>query len=228
MTALVEATATAAPARTRSLPLVDATRAELRRILADASVPVEIVGLEEFPEIGDVAETGRTFAENALLKAHAVAQRSGLPARPQRTVRCIPPVREALAQRRQPQRPRLLQGQRIARRDEARREAGADDALRAHRQEGAHRRAIRPGIGIGDVHARQRRQPAHVEFRIRRHPPERPAVPGQAVAIGMAEAAEIRAAEGLQAPGGGLGHLPRRMDLVIQQHQHAEPARLPA
>ncbi|WP_433253285.1 XTP/dITP diphosphatase [Streptosporangium sp. CA-135522] len=54
--------------------------AELRRILADASVPVEIVGLEEFPEIGDVAETGLTFAENALLKAHAVARQSGLPA----------------------------------------------------------------------------------------------------------------------------------------------------
>ncbi|MFF5209756.1 XTP/dITP diphosphatase [Streptosporangium sp. NPDC000396] len=53
---------------------------ELRRILADASVPVEIVGLEEFPEIGDVAETGLTFAENALLKAHAVARQSGLPA----------------------------------------------------------------------------------------------------------------------------------------------------
>lgn len=33
MTALVEATATAAPTRTRSLPVVDATRAELRRIL---------------------------------------------------------------------------------------------------------------------------------------------------------------------------------------------------
>lgn len=65
--------------------LVLATRnagkvAELRRILADASVPVEIVGLEEFPEIGDVAETGLTFAENALLKAHAVARESGLPA----------------------------------------------------------------------------------------------------------------------------------------------------
>ncbi|MEU3164263.1 XTP/dITP diphosphatase [Streptosporangium sp. NPDC006930] len=54
--------------------------AELRRILADARIPVEIVGLEEFPEIGDVAETGLTFAENALLKAHAVAQQSGLPA----------------------------------------------------------------------------------------------------------------------------------------------------
>ncbi|MGV9777817.1 XTP/dITP diphosphatase [Streptosporangium sp. NPDC003464] len=53
---------------------------ELRQILADASVPVEIVGLEEFPQIGDVAETGLTFAENALIKAHAVAQASGLPA----------------------------------------------------------------------------------------------------------------------------------------------------
>ena len=33
MTALVEATATAAPARTRALPIIDSTRAELRRIL---------------------------------------------------------------------------------------------------------------------------------------------------------------------------------------------------
>ncbi|MEU8177021.1 RdgB/HAM1 family non-canonical purine NTP pyrophosphatase [Microbispora hainanensis] len=53
---------------------------ELRRILADAGVPVELVGLEAFPHIGDVAETGLTFAENALLKAHAVASASGLPA----------------------------------------------------------------------------------------------------------------------------------------------------
>ncbi|GGS94992.1 RdgB/HAM1 family non-canonical purine NTP pyrophosphatase [Nonomuraea spiralis] len=50
--------------------------AELRRILAG----FEIVGLEEFPEIGEVAETGVTFEENALLKAHAVAKGSGLPA----------------------------------------------------------------------------------------------------------------------------------------------------
>ncbi|MET9342873.1 MULTISPECIES: RdgB/HAM1 family non-canonical purine NTP pyrophosphatase [unclassified Nonomuraea] len=49
---------------------------ELRRILDG----FEVVGLEEFPEIGEVAETGLTFAENALLKAHAVAQGSGLPA----------------------------------------------------------------------------------------------------------------------------------------------------
>ena len=38
------------------------------------------MGLEEFPSIGEVAETGVTFEENALLKAHAVAQGSGLPA----------------------------------------------------------------------------------------------------------------------------------------------------
>ncbi|NRQ38429.1 RdgB/HAM1 family non-canonical purine NTP pyrophosphatase [Nonomuraea sp. NN258] len=50
--------------------------AELRRILSG----FDIVGLEEFPSIGEVAETGTTFEENALLKAHAVAQGSGLPA----------------------------------------------------------------------------------------------------------------------------------------------------
>ncbi|GII56340.1 non-canonical purine NTP pyrophosphatase [Planotetraspora thailandica] len=53
---------------------------ELRRILAEAGLEVELVGLGEFPHIGDVAETGLTFAENSLLKAHAVAARSGLPA----------------------------------------------------------------------------------------------------------------------------------------------------
>jgi XTP/dITP diphosphohydrolase len=53
---------------------------ELRDILADAGLSVELVGMEEFPQIGDIAETGLTFAENALLKAHAVARASGLPA----------------------------------------------------------------------------------------------------------------------------------------------------
>ncbi|SEM18622.1 RdgB/HAM1 family non-canonical purine NTP pyrophosphatase [Nonomuraea pusilla] len=50
--------------------------AELRRILTG----FDIVGLEEFPSIGEVAETGVTFEENALLKARAVAEQSGLPA----------------------------------------------------------------------------------------------------------------------------------------------------
>jgi len=53
---------------------------ELRGILADAGLDVELLGLEKFPHIGDVPETGLTFAENALLKAHAVARGSGLPA----------------------------------------------------------------------------------------------------------------------------------------------------
>jgi XTP/dITP diphosphohydrolase len=54
--------------------------AELTRILADGHVDVALVGLAEFPGAPDVAETGATFAENALLKAHAIAQFTGLPA----------------------------------------------------------------------------------------------------------------------------------------------------
>jgi XTP/dITP diphosphohydrolase len=66
------------------LRLVLATRnahkvVELRRILAAAGVPVDLTGLDEFPAAPDVAETGLTFAENALLKAGAIAQFTGLP-----------------------------------------------------------------------------------------------------------------------------------------------------
>jgi len=65
--------------------LVLATRnpaklAELTRILADGHVPVDLVTLDGFPQLPEVAETGRTFAENALLKARAVAAFTGLPA----------------------------------------------------------------------------------------------------------------------------------------------------
>jgi XTP/dITP diphosphohydrolase len=65
--------------------LVLATRnpaklAELSRILADGRVPVDLVTLDDFPQLPEVAETGRTFAENALLKARAVAAFTGLPA----------------------------------------------------------------------------------------------------------------------------------------------------
>ncbi|HEU0131051.1 MAG TPA: RdgB/HAM1 family non-canonical purine NTP pyrophosphatase [Mycobacteriales bacterium] len=49
---------------------------ELRRILAG----VELVGLEEYPDMPEVEETGDTFAANALLKARAVAEHTGLPA----------------------------------------------------------------------------------------------------------------------------------------------------
>lgn len=55
--------------------------AELRRILDGAAgLDVELVGLDQLPEIGEVPETGRTFADNALGKAQAVASATGLPA----------------------------------------------------------------------------------------------------------------------------------------------------
>src|SRR5581483_5161232 len=53
---------------------------ELRAILGEAGLDVELVGTDAFPDAPDVAETGVTFAENALLKAHALAQATGLPA----------------------------------------------------------------------------------------------------------------------------------------------------
>jgi XTP/dITP diphosphohydrolase len=57
---------------------------ELRRILdavATASgAGFELVGTAAFPDLEDVVETGVTFAENALLKAHAAARATGLPA----------------------------------------------------------------------------------------------------------------------------------------------------
>lgn len=53
---------------------------ELRRILDAGRVPVDVSDLDEFPDMPEVAETGLTFAENALLKARAVAAYTGLPA----------------------------------------------------------------------------------------------------------------------------------------------------
>ncbi|SEL60597.1 RdgB/HAM1 family non-canonical purine NTP pyrophosphatase [Streptacidiphilus jiangxiensis] len=53
---------------------------ELRAILGAAGLEVDLVGADAFPEVPDVAETGVTFEENALLKAHALAQATGLPA----------------------------------------------------------------------------------------------------------------------------------------------------
>ncbi len=65
--------------------LVLATRnpgklAELRRILLEADLTPRLFGVEEFPDVAEVAETGATFAANALLKACAVAAATGLPA----------------------------------------------------------------------------------------------------------------------------------------------------
>ncbi|WP_037907048.1 RdgB/HAM1 family non-canonical purine NTP pyrophosphatase [Actinacidiphila yeochonensis] len=53
---------------------------ELRAILAETGPAVELVGADAFPHVPDVKETGVTFADNALLKARALAEATGLPA----------------------------------------------------------------------------------------------------------------------------------------------------
>jgi XTP/dITP diphosphohydrolase len=70
---------------TGAAKLILATRnaaklAELSRILADGNVPADLVTLDDYRLMPEVAETGRTFAQNALLKARAVAAFTGLPA----------------------------------------------------------------------------------------------------------------------------------------------------
>ena len=54
---------------------------EFRRILEDiAAGQIELVGLDQFPSLHDVAETGSTFKENALLKAREMCAASGIAA----------------------------------------------------------------------------------------------------------------------------------------------------
>ena len=54
---------------------------EFRRLLEElGAINLEVVGLDAFPEIGDIEETGTTFEENSLLKARTVCNLTGLPA----------------------------------------------------------------------------------------------------------------------------------------------------
>jgi len=60
---------------------------ELARILGaedsasrDGGEQIRLAGLDEFPGAPDVPETGATFEENALLKARAISDYTGLPA----------------------------------------------------------------------------------------------------------------------------------------------------
>lgn len=48
---------------------------ELQTLLSE--MPFEIVSLAAYPQIGDIEETGETFAENAAIKAEAVAAATG-------------------------------------------------------------------------------------------------------------------------------------------------------
>lgn len=67
------------------MKLVLATRnkgkiVELQRIIAEVMPEVELIGTDLFPNLDDVEETEDSFIGNALLKAHAVAKATGLPA----------------------------------------------------------------------------------------------------------------------------------------------------
>ena len=53
---------------------------EMRRILHEAGLSLDLVGIQEFPDLPDVDETGETFAENALLKAREICAFTGIPA----------------------------------------------------------------------------------------------------------------------------------------------------
>jgi XTP/dITP diphosphohydrolase len=51
---------------------------ELRQILAPSGI--DLVGMANFPDLPEIAETGETFTDNALLKARAIAAATGLTA----------------------------------------------------------------------------------------------------------------------------------------------------
>ena len=54
---------------------------EFRRILEElGATNLEVLGLDSFPEIGDIEETGKTFEENSLLKARTISKLTGLSA----------------------------------------------------------------------------------------------------------------------------------------------------
>ena len=54
---------------------------EMRRILKAAGADIDLIGLDDLDvAVPDVAETGATFAENALIKAAAVVDVTGMPA----------------------------------------------------------------------------------------------------------------------------------------------------
>ena len=51
---------------------------EFQAILADSGL--ELVPMSNWPEIGEIEETGETFLENSRIKARTVSEITGLPA----------------------------------------------------------------------------------------------------------------------------------------------------
>ena len=53
--------------------------AEFERLLADFVTDVQVLGLRDFPDMPDIAETGTSFIENSLLKARGLCEFTNLP-----------------------------------------------------------------------------------------------------------------------------------------------------
>ena len=54
--------------------------AEFQRMLGQHATSVKVLGLNDFPDMPDVEESGKSLSENAKLKAHAIAKFTNLPA----------------------------------------------------------------------------------------------------------------------------------------------------
>jgi XTP/dITP diphosphohydrolase len=77
---VVLATRNAAKLRELARILSAEDRASQDGASKDRGEQIRLAGLDEFPGAPDVPETGATFEENALLKARAIADYTGLPA----------------------------------------------------------------------------------------------------------------------------------------------------
>lgn len=53
---------------------------ELERLLAGNAFEIKVLGLNEFPNMPEVIESGKSLSENAWLKAEQIAEFTGLPA----------------------------------------------------------------------------------------------------------------------------------------------------
>ena len=53
---------------------------EFERLLTEHASEIQVLGLSDFPDMPDVAETGKTLSENAFLKSRAIAKFTNLPA----------------------------------------------------------------------------------------------------------------------------------------------------
>jgi len=52
---------------------------EFERLLAEFVSDVQVLGLRDFPDMPDIAETGNSFIENSLLKARGICEFTKLP-----------------------------------------------------------------------------------------------------------------------------------------------------